>query len=226
MSVLELPTPLRLEVKTSRGQAIDVAPRDLAGIGPAGFLVALLNERALGGPRWATIAAAHLRPATLSERELARAESVGPFASALNIHWGDWILDRSAWTRILERGVEALANSVNFARQHHPPRRSRLTGNVRETALAFALRALREGLDQASSAEQGPKAEGRFHQSILCDVLGTLGYRNIVNNPIGVPDITAERPLVDESHEPGWEHRPSGGEGEGTHPTDPTKDLP
>jgi hypothetical protein len=188
----ELPGEVRLEVKTSRSGTLPIGKRDLIGVGPTGYVIALLNDRILHGPRWVLVRAAGLRARTYDDRQLAELAEASPLAEELNQGWSDWILDREAWSRLLEVGTTGVAERVVWCRSEHPPRTQQSTGAVREMKLASALQEFRGRIDVAAPGGTGSQIEGQIHQALLGDVLEQIGYA-ITPNPVGVPDIVAKR---------------------------------
>jgi hypothetical protein len=188
---LILPRTLKLEVKAPRSGEYHLSARDIAGITPDGFLVALISERSLAGPRWTVVPANHLSIGTATGRSLLESEVKGSLSDVLNRGWSDWVLDRAAWGKLLEEGASGVRSRIAWCREHHPPRASAATGRLRETRVADALDALRLVIDRLVTADSGAQQEGSIHQVLLEDVLQLNGYL-IVENPVGVPDIRAE----------------------------------
>lgn len=188
----DLPVEVRLEVKTSRSGTIPIGDRDLVGVGPNGYVIALLNDRLLHGPRWVLVRAVGLQARTYDERQLAELAEPSPLAEGLNRWWSDWILDREAWSRLFEAGTTGVAERVVWCRTEHPPRTQQSMGALREVKLAAALQEFRGRIDAASTGVTGSQIEGQIHQALLGDVLEQIGYA-ITPNPVGVPDIVAKR---------------------------------
>lgn len=188
----DLPGEVHLEVKTSRSGTIPIGDRDLVGVGPAGYVIVLLNDRLLHGPRWVLVRAVGLQARTYDERQLSELAEPAPLAVEINQGWSDWILDREAWSRLLEAGTTGVADRVVWCRSEHPPRAQQSTGALREVKLAAALQEFRGRIDAAAPGGTGSQIEGQIHQALLCDVLEQIGYA-ITPNPVGVPDIVAKR---------------------------------
>jgi len=188
---LSLPKTLKLEVKAPRSTRYQLSARDIAGITPDGFLVALLTDRRLRGPRWVVVPAAQLSVGNASAKELAASEFAGSLAEMLNRGWSDWILDQSAWERLLEEGTSGVRSRMAWCRSQHPPRQNSATGLVREAKIVEALDALRMSIDNAVIGRSGAQQEGSIHQILLEDVIQLNGYK-IIENPVGVPDIQAQ----------------------------------
>jgi hypothetical protein len=184
---------LSLEVKTSRSGGLQIGERDIDGIGPSGYVVVLLTDRMLHGPRWILIPARGIQAKGYSEAELAESADEGGIVRELNRGWSDWILDREAWARVLEPGVTRIPERIRWCRREHPPRVNLTSDNLREVKLAEALAAFRDRIDQVATGGSGAQAEGQLHQTLLGDVLEQMGYEVTVN-PVGVPDIVAKRP--------------------------------
>ena len=192
----EFPGEIRVEVKTSRSGTIPIGTRDLEGVGPAGYVIALLNDRFLRGPRWVMARARGLQARSYDEASLAEVAEPSALVEGLNQGWSDWILDRDAWSRLFEAGSTGVAERVVWCRVEHPPRLIQLAGAVREMKLAAALAEFRARLDEVAPGGNGSQIEGQIHQALLGDVLQQMGYE-ITPNPVGVPDIVAKlrRPI-------------------------------
>jgi len=187
----ELPPSLRLEVKTSRSGRVALSARDLAAVGPDGAVCVLLGGGTLRAPRWAVVPARLLAPGSRGEEELARLAEEGPLAAGLNRRWADWLLDAKALELLFAAGVKAVRERVRWCRKPGQPREDRSPGVVREIRLTRALEALRSRLDELAR-DNAPQLEGQVHQALLEDALESMGYA-VVENPVGVPDITATR---------------------------------
>ncbi len=179
-------------MKTSRAEEFLLSRRDLDGIRPGGRLAALLRNRRVRGPRWVLVRAALLSPRPMRAGELAELADPGPLSEALNRGWSDWLLSEKAWRAVLAEGISNLRERIRWCRRESPPRRNRTSGARREEKLHRALDALGREIDAAADPGRGAQAEGLFHPCLLEDVLESLGYR-ILANPVGVPDIRAER---------------------------------
>jgi len=188
----ELLGEIRLEMKTSRAGSIPIGQRDLDGVGPAGYLIVLLNDRLLHGPRWVLARARGLHARTYAESQLADLAEASFLADGLNQRWSDWILDRDVWSRLFEAGSTGVAERVIWCRTEHPPRENQSTGALREMKLSTALDAFRARLDAVAPGGNGSQIEGLIHQALLADVLGQMDYE-VTSNPVGVPDIVAKR---------------------------------
>lgn len=186
------PSELRLEVKSSRVGSYVLSERDLDGPGPGGFVVGLINDRLLRGPRWVLVPVRVLQARSYSETEFNVAATLADLAERLNEEWSTWILDRVAWERLFEPGATGIAERIRWCRRENPPRRNQSRGNVRETRLDAAFQEFRARLDQAATGESGSQVEGQVHQALLKDGLEQLGYV-VLQNPVGVPDIVATR---------------------------------
>lgn len=187
----DLPSELCLEVKTSRSGTIPIGERDLDGVGPSGYVVALLNDRLLHGPRWVLVRAVGLQARGYDERQLSELAESSPLADPLNAGWSDWILDSQLCSRLFEAGTTGVAARVAWCRVEHPPRAHQSSGALREVKVAAALQEFRARIDAAASGGTGSQIEGQIHQSLLCDVIEQMGYA-ITPNPVGVPDIVAK----------------------------------
>lgn len=187
-----LPTTLKLEVKTSRTTSHQLSPRDLDGIGPDGFVAVLITERLQRGPRWILVPGDQLQAGTHTDSGLCKgAEKIQPeLCSKLNGFWSDWILDGTVWEKLFEQEHIKIKAGIEWCLQHHPPRINQSTGALREIRLASAIQNFRSALDERVSKESGPKQEGFIHQYLLVHALELLGYSATVN-PVGVPDINA-----------------------------------
>jgi hypothetical protein len=183
---------IRLEVKTSRSDSFPITARDLEGPGPDGYVAALLTSRRLHGPRWVLVPVRRMSARAYGDKEMAELAAPSRLVDEINLGWSDWLLDATAFARLLEEGIPGLPARVPWCRREHPPHRHGARGNVRELKLWEALASARAAIDGASAAESGAQAEGQVHQALLEDVLAQLGYR-VLPNPVGVPDIVATR---------------------------------
>lgn len=190
----ETPRELRIEVKTSRSGGFQIGPRDIDGIGPGGYVAALLNDRLLHGPRWVLLPGRGLLPMGYDERGFAELEAAPELALSINRGWSDWILDRESWGQLLSEGAQNAAARIPWCRREHAPRMHQGQGNLREVKLDAALAAFRARLDEVAAGESGAQIEGQVHQALLGDVLEQLGYE-VTLNPVGVPDIVAVLPV-------------------------------
>jgi hypothetical protein len=189
---LSLPETLKLEVKAPRGSSYQLSERDIAGIMPDGFLIALLGDRRLRGPRWAIVKASHLSPGSRTAQQLVDCEVVDDASVMLNLGWSNWILDATAWSSLLELGTAGVRARMAWCRMHHPPRQSVAKGSIREAKLVDSLDAFRACVDKIAKSDTAAQQEGSIHQVLLEDVIQQSGYK-IVENPVGVPDIVALR---------------------------------
>ena len=185
-----IPPALDVEVKTSRGSGFQLSVRDLDGIRRGGHLAALIVSRVLGGPRWALVGGERLSAGGFADQDLAALEARSDVAAAIDAGWADWILDRDTWQPLAEHGFRNARETVAWIRHERPPRPRSIESATRESALSRALAAFRTVIDETCGAEHGPRMEGQVHQALIEDVLRQLGYE-IVENPIGIPDIRA-----------------------------------
>ena len=185
------PSPLKIEVKTSRDALHQLSERDLDGIRPGGFAAVLLTDRLYHGPCWVLVPVNSLTPGGYPDRILHElAHGTEPtLVTILNRFWSNWILDDSVWEKVFAQSQLSLQVALDWCLQHHRPRDNQSPGNLREGRLADALGRFREALDRFVKSN-GPQQEGFVHQRLLGHALEQLGYK-LNENPIGVPDISA-----------------------------------
>lgn len=190
-----LPETLKLEVKAPRAPLYQLSARDIAGITPDGFLAALTVDRLLRGPRWIVVPCAQLTVGSSKASDLADSEVLDSVGQMLNQGWSDWILDDESIEKLLAEGTAGVRGRIEWCRAQHSPRRNATSGVLRETKLLTALTAFRKRIDEIAVGGTGAQQEGGIHQVLLEDVIEMNGY-SIVRNPIGVPDIQAQRKSV------------------------------
>ncbi len=186
-----LPSVLKLEVKISRATKHSLSDRDLSGIAPDGFAAILISSRVLHGPRWLLVPARHLQAGNHDETDLCTLVDGGhpALCQGLDRIWSDWLLDDTVWAKLFQQDHMKIKPAIDWCLQHHPPRRNKSQGNLREGRLADALQRFREELDRRHD-ENSAQQEGFIHQYLLAYGLEKLGY-NATVNPVGVPDIAA-----------------------------------
>jgi hypothetical protein len=190
--VTALPLTVKCEAKVTTGKGVQVAARELEALAgderTAGVLACLFwcGDRRLDG-HWLLVDAARLRApygGTLSMTKDALADAAGASASleALRRHVDD------RWTGFLDAfRDEALAGHAALvaalARGHADgTTAARLpVHRVLEVEHRATIAALLEA--------HGESGVGRLLQDLLAYVVAFAGYRQVTNNPVGVPDF-------------------------------------
>jgi hypothetical protein len=192
------PSKLKVEAKTTSAAAVPVSVRELralraADIAETGILAVLFRSPGRAGSQWILVDVQEFVDDTNTvrtfEREhLLRIAQRQPWLDDLRGHvareWPRFLVAFEEWAR---QGHIPLFREIE--RLHRAGRLPEFlpADPVLEFDRARTLDSIMDSL--------GDKEAGRVLQDLLAYTMATAGYRQITNNPTGVPDFVLENPV-------------------------------
>ena len=197
-----LPRTIRAEVKFTTSSSIAVPRRELEPLTTSdpnitGLLAALFwSNGHKGGGRWLMVDASDplvLRRPSLSPDYLRRITISQPSLASLRSRIGDlWPPFLAAYLDIAKRGHRTLRRELQ---SRHAK------GQLQEALPAHEVLEIDHEAALAEIVEHsGRPGAGIIFQQLFAYLLGLVGYRTVIVNTIGVPDVVASDPSQEDGH--------------------------
>jgi hypothetical protein len=193
---------LSFEVKSSRRGEFLIKKRDLSGLNAdnefsRGFLAALVTCDRILGPHWIFVPACKITPRKYDQKSLYYLKKELELWSRINNLWGDALLDDTFTDKLVCGMRNRNTKSIDWLLQQQRPKEVDPEDEIRRLKVEQALKKLQKQLD-GMYGDKGAQREGFLHQAILFFCMSKCGFK-CVNNNGGVPDISAQIALHEES---------------------------
>ena len=192
---MTLPETIRIEVKSTTGEAVPVPARELAALAvrsdnELGILAVLFwcGDRNVDG-RWLIADAADSfrrsssEITSVSKKHMERADRGQPWLNELKEHIANlWPPFLHAFFDDAMRGHEPLCEALKYAHEHGTVSARLPTERVLDVDHRDAIQALID--------HHGESLAGHIFQDLFAYLVGQAGYATVTLNPVGVPDAT------------------------------------
>ena len=192
---MTLPETIRIEVKSTTGEAVPLPARELAALAVGsdnelGILAVLFwcGDRNVDG-RWLIADAADSfrrsssEITSVSKKHMERADRSQPWLDPIREHVASlWPPFLQAFFEDAMRGHEPLCEALKYAHEHGAVSARLPTERVLDIDHRDAIQALID--------HHGESLAGHIFQDLFAYLVGHAGYATVTLNPVGVPDAT------------------------------------